>query len=55
MAITIPNLDRIQKDWPKLGEAISKLRDYINTNVTPVPGNRKPPPPSTINPTRPPG
>ena len=56
MAITIPNLDRIQKEDPKLGEALSKVRDYVNTNVTPAAGNKKAAPPATVpNPALPPG
>lgn len=45
MALTIPNLDRVQKADPKLGEALQKIQKYTNTNVTPAPGNRVPPPP----------
>jgi len=49
MAVTIPNLDRIQKIDPKLGEAVQKIQNYVNLNVTPAPGNRTPLPP--IDPT----
>jgi hypothetical protein len=45
MAISIPNLDKIQKQDPKLGEAFSNIRKYINFNVAPAQGNRTPPPP----------
>ena len=47
MAVTIPNLDKIQKVDPKLGEAISSIRQYVNLNTTQAPGNRTPPPPFT--------
>jgi len=50
MALTIPNLDRTQKTDPKLGEALKKIEQYTNNNVTPAPGNRVSPPP--INATR---
>jgi hypothetical protein len=50
MAVTIPNLDKIQKGDPKLGEAIARIRQYVNLNVTPEPGNRTPAPP--IDPTQ---
>jgi hypothetical protein len=50
MAFTIPNLDRIQKADPKLGEALAKLQNYSNLNVTPAAGNRSPNPP--FNPTQ---
>jgi hypothetical protein len=53
VALTVPNLDRIAKDNPKLGELAKKVQDYVNANVTPVAGNRVPAPP--IDPTRPPG
>lgn len=49
MALTIPNLDRVQKADPKLGEALQKVQKYINQNTTPATGNRKPKPP--IDPT----
>lgn len=44
MALTIPNVDRITKENPKLGEALLKEQDYINKNSPVVPGNRKQPP-----------
>ena len=49
MAVTLPNLDRIQKLDPKLGEALKQVQTYVNENVTPVTGNRTPKPP--IDPT----
>lgn len=52
MAVTVPNLDKIQKADPKLGEAVAKLRNYLNLNVTQAPGNRTPAPPSVFNPTQ---
>jgi hypothetical protein len=55
MALIVPNLDRISKESPKLGEALKKVQDYTNTNVTPVAGNRTPPPGNFVNPGRPPG
>lgn len=45
MALQIPNLDRISKENPKLAEALLKVQQYTNTNVTPVNGNKIPPPP----------
>lgn len=45
MALNIPNLDRITKDDPKLGEALVKTQQYVNQNVVLVPGNRVPKPP----------
>ena len=45
MALVVPNLDRIQKEYPKLGEALLKLQTYTNQNVTPAAGNRLPTPP----------
>lgn len=53
MALNIPNLDRITKDDVKTGEALVKVQQYVNQNVTPAAGNRTPVPP--IDPTRPPG
>ena len=50
MALTIPNLDKLQKQDPKLGEALQKLQNYSNLNITPAPGNRTPRPP--IDPTQ---
>lgn len=50
MAVTVPNLDRIQKADPKLGEAVASISKYINLNVTEQPGNRTPVPP--FNPSR---
>jgi hypothetical protein len=40
MAITIPNLDRIQKQAPPLGEALQKIQVYVNNNVSPATGNK---------------
>jgi hypothetical protein len=45
MAITIPNLDRIQKLDPKAGEALQKVQNYLKLNVSPAAGNRTPAPP----------
>lgn len=50
MAVTIPNLDKVQKTDAKLGEAIARVKQYINLNVTPAAGNRTPAPP--IDPTQ---
>lgn len=44
MALTIPNLDKIIKQDPKLGEALTKVQVYENQNVPVVPGNRRQPP-----------
>ncbi len=49
MAFTIPNLDRVQKADPKLGESLQKIQKYVNQNVAQTPGNRVPKPP--IDPT----
>lgn len=46
MPLNLPNLDRIAKENPKLGEALKKVQDYTNINVTPAAGNRIPPPPT---------
>ena len=46
MALNLPNLDRLQKDSPKLGEALKKIQDYANTNISPAAGNRVAPPPT---------
>ena len=52
MALTIPNLDKIQKLDPKLGEGLKKVQDYTNQNVTSVAGNKATPPPKAlVNPT----
>jgi hypothetical protein len=53
MALSVPNLDRLEKENPKLAETIRKIQNYINANVTPVAGNRVNPPPT--NPVNPPG
>lgn len=45
MAVTLPNLDRIQKADPKLGEALKRVQTYVNLNTTQAPGNRVPEPP----------
>jgi hypothetical protein len=34
MANTIPNLDKITKENPKMGEAVKKLQDISNAGVT---------------------
>jgi hypothetical protein len=54
LAVILPNLDRIAKADPKLGEALKKAQDYLNSNVALVPGNRVQPP-AFVNPTRRPG
>lgn len=50
MAVTLPNLDKVQKADPKLGEALQRIQKYVNLNTTPAGGNRTPRPP--IDPTR---
>lgn len=45
MALNLPNLDRITKVDPKLGETLKRVQDYTNENVTPVAGNKVPKPP----------
>ena len=54
MALNIPNLDKISKTDPKLGEALQSIKTAINQSVTPVPGNRKSVP-KIVNPGNPPG
>lgn len=44
MAITIPNLPKIQKEHPEIGEAMKTIQTTINQSVVPVPGNRLAPP-----------
>lgn len=34
MANTVPNLDNLTKEAPKLGEAVKKLQDVANSGVT---------------------
>ena len=41
MALTVPNLDRISKENPKLGEALRTIEVFTNINVVPAPGNRQ--------------
>lgn len=48
--LNVPNLDRLTREDPHLGEALKKLQDYVTQNVTPVTGNRVAVPP--INATR---
>jgi hypothetical protein len=54
MALIIPSLDKISKLDPKLGEALKKVQDYTNQNVTVAGGNRQVPP-NFVNPTERPG
>lgn len=54
MALNIPNLDRISKENPKLGEALLRVQNFTNTNLTPAAGNNVPPP-TFVNPTQRPG
>jgi len=44
MALTIPNLPKIQKEHPEIGEALKTIQTNITQNVTPVQGNRLAPP-----------
>jgi hypothetical protein len=46
MSLNIPNIDRISKDDPKLGEALAKVQTYTNANVSQTAGNRVAPPPT---------
>jgi hypothetical protein len=55
VAFTVPNLDKIQKDDPKLGEALQKIQKTINQNTNQAPGNRQAPPIGIVNPTQIPG
>jgi len=54
LAVILPNLDRIAKADPKLGEALKKAQDYLNSNVSLAPGNRVLPP-VFVTPTQRPG
>lgn len=54
MSLTIPNLDDVSKKDPKLGEALRKVQDFTNLNITPAAGN-KVPPPGFVNPGSPQG
>jgi hypothetical protein len=54
MAITIQNIPKIAQENPQLGEALTQVQQYVNTNTTQTAGNRKSPP-TFVNPTRPPG
>lgn len=54
MSLLIPNLDRLAKMEPKLGEALKKIQDYSNQNIAPQAGNRLNAP-TFINPTQRPG
>jgi hypothetical protein len=55
MALILPNLDRITKEAPQLGEALTKAQTFINQNVVVVGGTRKAAPTKFVNPTRIPG
>jgi hypothetical protein len=46
MALSIPNLDKIQKADPKLGEALQKIKNYVTLNTTVTAGNKIPVPPT---------
>jgi hypothetical protein len=52
MAVTLPNLDRVQKVDPRLGEALQKAQNYMKLNITPVAGNRVAKPPIDPTPVR---
>lgn len=54
MALRLPNLPIITKAAPKLGEALNKAQQYINSNTTQAAGNKKSAP-SFVNPNRPAG
>lgn len=45
MALIVPNLDRLTKESPKMGEALKRIQTYVNLNTTVAPGNRLSPPP----------
>lgn len=55
MAFTTPNLDQIQKQDPKFGEALQKIQKVINQNTTQASGNRLAPPSGFVNPSQRPG
>lgn len=50
MAFQIPNLDKISKEDPKLGEALQKVQVYVGQNVTTATGNKQTPPSGFVNP-----
>lgn len=54
MALTLPGLDKITKETPRVGEALTKAQTYINANTPAPKGNRLPAPPF-LNIGRPPG
>jgi hypothetical protein len=45
LALNLPNLDRVVKVEPKLGELLKRIQDYTNQNVATAPGNKVPKPP----------
>jgi hypothetical protein len=51
VALIIPNIDRISKDNPRLGEALLKVQQYTNQNVPAVAGNAVSPP-TFVNPAK---
>lgn len=49
--LAVPNLDRIQIETPKLGEAVQAIQKYVNLATTAPTGNRlAPPPKGLVNP-----
>lgn len=55
MSLIIPNVDRISKESPKLGEALLKIQQFTNQNVSPTVGNKVAPPIAISNPAQRPG
>lgn len=54
MSLTLPNIDRIAKDNPRLAETLLKVQQFTNQNVAITPGN-KVAAPTFVNPTQRPG
>jgi hypothetical protein len=40
--LTLPQLADVHLSNPPIGKAIQTIQEYINTNVTPAPGNKVP-------------
>ncbi len=51
MALSLPHLPKIRKTDPHLADTLESIQQYINNNVTQVPGNAVPPPDPNKRPT----